>query len=59
METINARIRNKLSPVKNVIALIEAYGLATSGEQKKHILDKIIQSKGDLEYSLNELLKIE
>lgn len=59
METINEQIRNKLSPVTNVIALIDAYQNTMNGEDSMKILNQIIKSKQDLKNTVKELLKIE
>ncbi|WP_163216354.1 hypothetical protein [Bacteroides sp. 224] len=59
METINHKIRNKLTPLKNIIALIEKYENATNGEDKRKTIEFIINSKALLQKSLDELLEIE
>lgn len=58
-ESINERIRNKLSPFKNVIALIERYETSISGEEKRKAIGLIIKEKSALQHSLNELIEIQ
>lgn len=57
-ETINEKIRNKLSPISNIIALIDKYENATCGEDKRMIIDLILKSKSVLKQSINELSEI-
>ena len=58
METTNDKIRNKLTPIKVLIDLIERYENASSSEDKKQALDCIISMKQSLKFSMKELIKI-
>ena len=58
METMNEKIRNRLSPIKNVVALIEEYENATSGEAKRIIVEHIVKSKDALQTSIDKLINL-
>lgn len=58
METVNEKIRNKLSSITNVIALIERYENTINEEEKRIIIEHILKSKIVLKYSVKELIKI-
>lgn len=59
METINERIRNKLSPIKNIIELINLYEKTSDKKERRIIVKHILNSKSILQHSLDKLIEIE
>lgn len=57
-ETVNEKIRNKLTPVKTIISLIEEYEKSCDPDKRKKAVNTIMSMKDDLQLSLDELVKI-
>ena len=57
-ETRNAKIRNRLTPLSNVIAMINELKGCTSVEYRDLVIDSLVKYNDDLRSSMEELKKI-